>query len=94
MKNRKTSHNLPEQRSIDILASRWNLSRAIGFVWLCFTLLLYACNVSGGEKSRLEKTKQGRTMETAKEEKQFAAAIPPIDAAATKETETATFALG
>ena len=94
MKDRKTSHNPPEHGSTDILASRWNLSRAIGFVWLCFTLLLYACNVLGGEKSRLETTKEGKTMETAKRETQFAAAIPPIDAAAPKETETATFALG
>ena len=70
------------------------LTKVFVFSCLVFALFLYACDIAGAEKKTLKTTKEGKTMETAKRETQFAAAIPPIDAAAPKETETATFALG
>ena len=70
---------------------------SVGYALFLRPWNLYAWNNAQGNNARLGTKQETKTMNLAQQSSQSTAAdrtIPPIDAAAPKKTETATFAMG
>jgi hypothetical protein len=76
------------------LADRWKLIMLLCSAAICIGLATSACDFHKVDASADTNSKKDGNMESTQSVTTIQYKMPPIDAAATTETETATFALG